>query len=115
MGDEEALDFDEFRRVIDDISTKKRHESAAVARATKEGFLFGTYERLCRKDGTFTLGSFRKSLASIGISLNKRERLELFERVVPPSKEDKMKPIKKRRSTRPVSYTHLTLPTISWV
>ena len=87
MGDSH-LGFDDFRKEIEMISSAKKHEAAALARASKEGFLFSTYKRLCLKDGSFTLGSFRKSLAAIGMSLSKEERLVLFERIAPPPHDE---------------------------
>ena len=86
MSESELLEFSAFARVIEDLSAEKKREAAVVARDAKEGFLYATYQKLRRKDGTFSLLQFRRALAAIGIMLDKAQRAKLFE-IVLPSKE----------------------------
>ena len=83
-----ALSYDEFVRVVDRVFSKERHQAVVKARKMKEGHFFATYERLRRKDGSFTFGCFCKSLAAIGLSLSESERLELFDFFYPQEKKD---------------------------
>ena len=95
MDFSDSLDFDAFAEVISQIAEGKRREAGAIARASKEAFLMTTFQKLRHKDGTFTFGSFGKTVSAIGLSLTKKERLELFDivlpSVLPDSKDRKLK------------------------
>ena len=81
MSASDSLSFRQFGHIIDEAFTVELHESAAKMRAVKEVHYLRIYERLRRsKDGAFTLGSFRKSLAAIGLPLSRKERLALLSR-----------------------------------
>jgi Ca2+-binding EF-hand superfamily protein len=105
MDEWDSLSFDAFARVLEDLNRETRHYAAVVARSTKEGYLYSTFLKLRRNDGTFTLGSFRKSLAAIGLSLSQDERIDLFERVLPLPKPDEDKKKKRRSWARMPSFS----------
>ena len=84
MSESDVLSFEDFVQIVDKIFADERHESDMQSRAMKEGYLYILYERLRRKDGSFTLGCFRKTLAAIGLSLGNEQRRELFDRHLRP-------------------------------
>ena len=88
MSASDSLTFEDFFQIVDNLFTDELHESAGKVRAMKESYVYLTYERLRRKDGSFTLGCFRKSLDAIGLSLRKKERLALFRRHLLPQDMD---------------------------